>query len=153
MGQEFGSGLAGWLHFGCFMRLLSRCCWGLVVTGRLDWDRGSAVRLAPLLRSRQEAPLLSWECPYGAAASVPGMWSQRGKGRKAAVPLRVLMRDSESHTVVLLMTQTSLITGRGSAGGGVTGNPFKESAAVMKLELGVLSRRHFSILTLGQAAK
>ena len=44
-----------------------------MVTGRLDWGRGSAVRLAPLLGSRQEAPLLSWEGPYGAAAFVPGM--------------------------------------------------------------------------------
>ena len=58
------------------------------------------------------------------------------------------MRESESHTVVLLMTQTNLITGRGSVGRGVTGNPFKESAAVMKLELGVFSWRHLNILTL-----
>ena len=53
------------------------------------------------------------------------------------MPLRVLIRKSESHTGVSLMTQTNMITGRGSVGGAVTGNPFSESAAVMKPELGV----------------
>nr|XP_020769241.1 ras-related protein Rab-23 [Odocoileus virginianus texanus] len=43
-----------------------------------------------------------------------------------------IQRKSESHTGVPLMTQTNVITGRGSVGRAVTGNPFSESAAVFK---------------------
>lgn len=53
------------------------------------------------------------------------------------MPLRALIRKSESHTGVPLMTQTNVITRRGSVGRAATGNPFSESAAVMKPELGV----------------
>lgn len=60
--------------FWAFHEVAVKMLWGLVVTGRLDWGAGgSAVRLAPLLGCRQEPPVLSRECPYGVAASVPGM--------------------------------------------------------------------------------
>ena len=40
--------------FWAFHEVAVLMLWGLVVTGRLDWGGGSAIRLVPLLGCRQE---------------------------------------------------------------------------------------------------
>lgn len=62
-----------------------------MVTGRLDWGRGSAVRLAPLLGSRQEASLeLGVSLWHGSLC--PRHVIPERERQKASVPLRALMR-------------------------------------------------------------
>ena len=59
--------------FWAFHEVAVKMLWGLVVTGRLDWVGGSAIRLAPFAWLQAGTPVLSGECPYGVSASVPSM--------------------------------------------------------------------------------